>query len=368
MPDVHARFSPSSAEQYINCPPSLKLSESFNDEGSEYAAEGTEAHELCEYLLRTAIGEQMPDPRQKLTKYSNEMQECAEGYRDTVLEIYKPDDFISIEQLVHFDEYVCGGFGTSDCIIIGNGHMHVIDFKYGKGVKVSAEDNAQLKCYALGAYLAFSPLFDINEITLLIYQPRINNYSKWSLKTEDLLKWAEEVLKPRAEQALTGIGEFRCGTWCRWCKAKAVCRKLAETMTELAKYEFSEPATLSDEEVDDILLKIEPLTMWSKAVQDYALQRALSGHKWQNWKVVEGQSKRKYVDETKVAEKVISAGYDPYEKKLLGLTAMQKVLGREKFNDLLGDLVVKPKGKPELVARDDKREEMETDVFKEDMI
>ena len=360
MPDVHARFSPSSAEQFINCPPSLVLEEQCNiaDETSEYAAEGTEAHTLCEYLIRTELGEQMEDPRPGLSRYGTEMQECAEGYRNAVMEIYKPGDFISVEQRVYLDDYVPGSFGTSDCVIIGDGHMHVIDFKYGIGVKVSAEDNAQLKCYALGAYLAFSPLYDIREISLVIYQPRISNYSSWSLTAEELLNWGENTLKPKAELALKGEGEFSSGSWCKWCKAKPVCRKLAEVVNELAKHEFAEPPTLTDEEINDALLKVETLNLWVKAVQDYALQRALSGHKWKDWKVVEGQSKRKYKDEAQVAETVIAAGYDPYEKKLIGLTAMKKMLGKEKFSELVEGLTVKPKGKPELVLRSDKREEI----------
>ena len=367
MPDVHARFSPSAAEQFINCPPSLVLGEQSGDkdETSEYAAEGTEAHALCEYLLRTALGEQMSDPRPTLKRYSSEMQECAEGYRDMVMEIYKPNDFISVEQRVSIDEYVPGSFGTSDCVIISDGHMNIIDFKYGIGVKVSAENNAQLKCYALGAYLAFSPLYDIKDITLIIYQPRIINHSTWDLTADTLLDWAENTLKPCAEQALKGEGEFAYGPWCKWCKAKAVCRKLAGVTTELAKHEFAEANTLSDDEVNDVLSKIEPLTLWVKAVQDYALQRALSGHKWKDWKVVEGQSKRKYKDEAQVAETVIAAGYDPYEKKLMGLTAMKKLLGKEKFAELVEGLTVKPKGKPELVSKDDKREELINDFEEE---
>ena len=356
MPDVHARFSPSSAEQYINCPPSLVLGEQFEDDNSEYAAEGTEAHALCEYLLRTELGECVDDPTPHLKRYDAEMRECAEGYRDTVLEMYQPEDFISVEQRVYLDEYVPSCFGTSDCIIVGDGHLRVVDFKYGKGVKVSAEDNSQLKCYALGAYLAFSPLYDIEDITLTIYQPRINNFSEWTLKAETLLNWADSVLKPKAELALKGAGEYSSGAWCKFCKAKAVCRKLAETVTELAKHEFAEPHTLTDDEVNDVLSKIEPLTIWVKAVQQYALQRALSGHEWKDWKVVEGQSKRRYTDEEKVAEAVIAAGYDPYEKKLMGITAMGKMLGKEKFNELLGDLVVKPAGKPELVSRQEECE------------
>ena len=189
MPDRHARFSPSSAERNIRCPPSLLLGEEVGpeDSGSDYSREGTEAHSLCEYLLRTALGEKVEDPRLHLHYYNEEMQGCAEGYRDEILSIYETlrqscrDPAIFVEQQVSLEEYVEGCFGTSDAIIIGDGHMYVCDYKHGKGVPVHAEENSQLKCYALGAYLAFSPLYDISEITLVIYQPRINNFSQWSL-------------------------------------------------------------------------------------------------------------------------------------------------------------------------------------------
>lgn len=366
MPSEHAKFSPSRADQYIHCTPSLRLEEKCNVvDDSSYAAEGTDAHTLCEYLLKTALGDKLADPRPNLKYYDSDMQECAEGYRDMVLEHYKQGDFISVEQKINLEDYIPGSFGTSDCVIIGDGHMYVIDFKYGIGERVSAEENPQLKCYAIGAYLAFNSLYEINEITLIIYQPRISNFSEWTLTTESLLDWAETTLRPCADKALKGEGEFSYGKWCKWCKAKPICRKLSEVMTDLAKHEFADPPTLTDEEVDAVLMKIEPMKLWIKAVQAYALQRALSGHKWPNWKVVEGKSIRKYTDETKVAEVVTEAGYDPYKKELMGITAMEKFLGREKFKDLLSGLIIKPKGKPELVSREDKRQEM-SNVFEED--
>ncbi len=245
MPDVHARFSPSSAERLIHCPPSLALGEECGseDNGTEYTAEGTDAHTLCEYLLKTELGERMTDPRPKLKYYSAEMEECACGYKDA--------------------------FGTSDCIILGNGQMYVIDYKHGKGVPVSAEGengngNAQLKCYGLGAYLAFAPLYEIEDITLVVYQPRISNYSEYTLKPSELLQWAEEELKPAAEQALSGEGEYACGSWCRFCKAKAVCRKLAEENLALARYDFAPPASLEEDEINEILGKLEELKSWQR--------------------------------------------------------------------------------------------------------
>ena len=366
MPDRHARFSPSSAERNIRCPPSLLLGEEVgpDDNSTDYSREGTEAHSVCEYLLRTALGEEAEDPRPSLHYYNGEMQSCAEGYRDTIMEIYEtlkqscPDPAIFVEQQVSLEEYVEGCFGTSDCIIIGDGRMYVCDYKHGQGVEVSSENNCQLQCYALGAYLAFSPLYDIREITLVIYQPRINNYSQWSLTAEALLFWAENTLRPAGEMALHGEGDFSCGPWCRFCKAKAVCRKRAEENLALARYDFARPPSLEDDEVNVILERVDSLIAWANDIKEYALRRALSGYAWDNWKVVEGRSNRRFTDEEKVAEAVKEAGFDPYQRKLLSLTDIQKMLGKKKFNDVLGKYVIKPQGRPTLVSRADERPEM----------
>ena len=376
MPDVHARFSPSSADRYIHCPPSLLLGEEVGpeDTGSDYSREGTEAHSLGEFLLKSALGIECSDPRPDFKYYNDEMQECAEGYRDAVLEIYEglklncPDPIISIEQRVSIEEFAEGAFGTSDAVLIGNGEMFIIDYKHGKGVEVSAIENSQLKCYALGAYLAFSPLYEIEKITLVIYQPRINNFSQWSLRTEALLNWAETVLKPAADMALHGEGDYASGPWCRFCKAKSVCRKRAEENLALARYDFARPSTLEDDEINIILGKVDGLVTWANDVKDYALQRALSGYVWDDWKVVEGRAVRKYADENAVAKAVENAGYDPYLRKLMPLTEMQKMLGKKQFEELLGAYIIKPEGKPTLVNRKDKRQEINTAMtdFKEE--
>ena len=366
MPDIHARFSPSSADRLIHCPPSLVMGEQYGnrDESSVYAEEGTEAHSLCEYLLRKALGQAVEDPRPGMKYYSPEMQECAEGYRDAAMEIYETawreygDAIICIEQRIDFSNWVKQGFGTSDCIVVGGGKLFVIDFKYGKGVSVSAEENSQLKCYALGAYSIFSPLYEIDEITLVIYQPRISNYSRWSLSTKALLAWADEVLRPAAEMALSGKGDLSSGSWCRFCKAKAVCRKRAEENLALARYEFADPAVLEDEEINRILAQIDDLVRWAEDVKAYALSEALRGKVWDDWKVVEGRANRKYLDEKKVAEAVEAEGIDPFEKKLLSVSSMEKLLGKKRFQEILGDFVYRPAGKPALVSRDDKRPEM----------
>ena len=238
--------------------------------------------------------------------------------------------------------------------------MFVIDFKYGKGVPVSAEDNAQLKCYALGAYLAFSPLYDIQKITLVIYQPRLNNYSSWSLTTTELLTWADKTLRPAAAQAIRGDGDFACGAWCRFCKAKAVCRKRAEENLALARYDFARPETLEPDEINVILSKVDGLISWAEDIKNYALQQALNGAVWDDWKVVEGRSVRRFRDETQAAQTLEAAGISPYERRMKTLSEIEKELGKRRFSELLSDQIIKPTGKPTLVSRADKRPEITT--------
>ena len=370
MPERHARFSPSSSERLIHCPPSLILGEEYGpeDTGSDYTREGTEAHALCEHLLKQALGQSTDDPRPGFHYYTEEMEACAEGYRDFVLETYEqaklscPDTMLSIEQQVSFEEYAEGAFGTADALILADGHLTVIDYKHGKGVPVSAEGtdgdgNPQLKCYALGAYLAFSPLYEIREITLVVYQPRISNFSQYTLTADALLRWAEETLHPAAEMALHGEGDFSCGSWCRFCRAKAVCRKRAEENLSLARYDFVRPDSLEDDEINVILGKVDALVAWASDVKSYALQRALDGYAWDEWKVVEGRSNRRFTDEKAVVEAVTAAGYDPYEKRIRSLTELQSLMGKKRFEETLGAFIVKPAGKPALVPRTDKRPE-----------
>lgn len=367
MPNHHALLSASSSDRWIHCPPSVRLEEKYKDTESSYALEGTNAHELCEYLLHEALGDHtIRDPTEDLDYYDQEMQESAEGYRDAVMEIYEDmkkkgmDPAVFIEQQVDFSRYVPEGFGTSDCLLIGDDTMVVVDFKYGKGVEVHAEHNSQLSCYALGAYLTFSSLYDIQNIMILIYQPRIGNYSKWELTTKELLIWAEEVLKPAATLAFDGKGKYCAGNWCRFCKAKATCRARAKANLELAKYDFADPPELDDSEISAILPQLDNLLAWGADVKDYALQKALAGTHFDGYKLVEGKSNRRYTDEDAVAAKVLSAGYDPYEKKLLGITAMTRELGKKTFNDLLSGLIEKPQGKPTLVPESDKRPALNT--------
>ena len=362
----HALLSASSSHRWLNCPPSARLCEQYEDKGSDYAAEGTEAHTLGEYKLKTALGIKAKDPTSALTRFSDEMDECANGYAAYILELVETakqtcaDPVVLIEQRLDFSKYVQEGFGTGDCVIIADGTLHIVDYKHGQGVLVEAADNPQMKLYALGALELFDGIYDINEVSMTIYQPRRDNVRTHTVFKESLYQWAEEVLKPTAEIAHAGKGEYNCGEWCQFCKAKYECRKRAERNMELAKLEFSRPPLLEDDEIESILGKIDDLISWASDIKDYALQAALGGKLWQGWKVVEGKSNRKYVNEDAVAKAVTTAGYGPYYTSVMGITAMEKTLGKAKFAELLGGLVEKPQGKPTLVPEGDKRPAINT--------
>ena len=277
-----------------------------------------------------------------------------------------------IEQRLDFSRWVENGFGTGDCVIVADEILQIIDYKHGLGILVSAGDdkhggNSQMMCYALGALEVFGDIYDIKQIKMTIFQPRRDNISTYTINKEDLLKWADEVLAPTAQLAYVGKGKFNAGDHCTFCKVKATCRKRAEYNLELAKYDFEMPATLDDTEIAAILEKIDEMISWGNDIKDYALQQAQSGVHFEGWKIVEGRSNRKYTDENAVADTVKDAGFDPYEKKLLGITAMSTLLGKKKFEELLGGLIYKPPGKPTLVPESDKRPTMNTakDDFKE---
>lgn len=362
----HALLSASSSKRWLSCPPSARLSESYEDKSSNYAAEGTDAHTLCEFKLRTALGILAKDPTADLSYYNEEMEECAIGYATYILEVLEAakqkcaDPVILIEQRLDFSRYVEGGFGTGDCVIIADGTLHIVDYKHGQGVLVEAKDNPQMKLYALGALELFDGIYDIESVSMVIYQPRRNNVSTHTVFKESLYQWAEEILKPTAELAYAGEGSFSCGEWCQFCKAKHDCRARAKHSLELAKYDFKLPPLLTDDEVEDILGKINDLVSWASDIKDYALQAAVSGKHWNGWKLVEGRSNRRYTDEALVAEAVSAVGFDPYEHKVLGITAMTSLIGKKRFTEILGSYIEKPQGKPTLVPESDKRPAMNT--------
>ena len=357
----HAYLAASASHRWLKCPPSAKLCAQEEDKGSPYSQQGTDAHELCQFLLEKALGRDCRDPTADLTWYDGEMQEAAEGYRDFVLaqieEARKicPDPLVCVEQVLDFSKWVEHGFGTGDCVIVADDLLQIIDFKYGLGVLVDAEDNSQLKLYALGAIDTFGDLYSIRRIKLSIYQPRRQNISSWEISREDLLAWAENILSPIAKLAYAGEGEYAAGDHCVFCKVRAACRARAEYNLELTRKELAEAPTLSPEEIAALLPRINSLVTWAEDVKSYALKQALCGTRYPGWKLVEGKSSRRFTDDALAARIAQDAGYEPYERKFLGVTALQKQMGRKKFDALLGTLVLKPRGKPVLAPETDKR-------------
>lgn len=374
MPNKHAVLSASSSYRWLACPPSALLCAKEKDVSSEFAVQGTDAHSLCEYKVKKSLGQKSEDPTENLTYFNQEMADCSDMYAHYVMEQVQKakekckDPIVLVEQRLDFSKWVPEGFGTGDCVIVADETLTVIDFKYGVGILVEAENNPQMMCYALGALTLFDGIYDITEVSMTIFQPRRDNISTYTISKEELLKWADEVLSPAAQLAAKGEGEFKAGSHCQFCKVKATCRKRAEYNLELARYDFEMPANLEDEEIEVILSKADELASWVGDIKEYALQQAVSGKEWTGWKLVEGRSNRRYVNETAAADKVQSAGYDPYEHKVLGITAMTKLLGKTKFEELLGSLIEKPQGKPTLVPVSDKRPAMNTAAndFKED--
>lgn len=367
MPGQHAFLSASAAHRWINCPPSAKIcAEIAEKEGegtSVFAAEGTDAHELCEHKLKKLLGMETKDPTENLEYYNQEMEEHATDYATFVMEKVAeikdtcPDPLVLVEQRVDFSRWVPDGFGTADCLVIADRTMHVIDFKYGLGVLVSAVENPQMFCYALGALELFDGIYDIDNVHLSIFQPRKGNVSEFELSKKDLLLWADMVLAPSAKLAFEGEGEFRAGEHCQFCRIKHECRKRAEYNLELAKYDFKMPDVLTNQEISIILEKVDALVAWANDVKEYALAKALDGEKYEGFKLVEGRAIRRFTDPDKVAEIVKATGKNPYEERLLGLTEMQKLLGKKKFEELLGEYIYKPQGKPTLAPAEDKRPE-----------
>lgn len=376
MPEVHARLSASGAKRWMSCTPSVRLEEGFQDTSSTYAEEGTFAHALAElminYNLKNIKKAEFNKQFNKLKEnefYNKELHEYVEGYVNMVWEFvneYKGkcvSVVVLTEQRLDFSEYVPDGFGTGDVVIIADYVVHVIDLKFGKGVGVSAIDNPQLRLYGLGAIANFGMIYDINYVKMTIIQPRIENISSEELSIDQLVQWGEEVVKPLAELAMKGDGDFRVGDHCKFCKARKTCRARAEANLELTKLEFAIPELLGDEEIGEVLRKAEQLIAWVGDIQEYALEEAVNGKKFDGWKLVEGRSNRKYSDEVAVADKLKGAGYDEaalYEKKLYGITAMEKIVGKKSFGELLGELIIKPQGKPVLVDESDKRPELNT--------
>lgn len=369
----HAILSASGASRWMACTPSAVLEQQFENKSSVFAEEGTLAHELGELTLKLNLGEitkrTFNSKFKKIQEnklYSADMPDYVQTYVDTCLERVSeakattPDALFKIEQRLDFSEWVPDGFGTGDFVIIADGTMEVCDLKYGKGVPVSANNNKQMMLYALGAIAEFNFLYDIQKVRMTIIQPRLDNLSTFEVTTEDLLKWAEDYVRPRAELAIKGKGEFCAGDHCKFCRAKAVCRARAEKNMELAKYDFEEPALLDNNDVAYILSKIDELVNWAGDVKEFALEQALNGEEYDGFKVVEGRSNRKYADTEAIVEILRDNNFNDPDifkpSELITLTNMEKLVGKKKLTELIGDYIVKPPGKPTLVPITDKRE------------
>lgn len=371
---AHAILSPSAASRWLACTPSARLEQQFPSRSSDAADEGTLAHALGELEIKMSrgiiIGAYYKAEKDKLKAskyYSKEMEGHVGNYAAFVIEQYNAalvttkDAKLFVETKVDLTEFIPEGFGTADIIILADGTLHLIDLKYGKGVAVSVVNNKQLMSYALGVLRKFELFYDIKEIRLTIYQPRIDNISDWIVPVKELEEWGETVLIPGAKLAFAGEGEYKPGEHCRFCKAAAVCKANAAFNMEIAKHEFANPDLLTDAEVADVLSRITLFTAWVKTVTEYTLKTALQGKKWPGFKVVEGRANRVYGDTAKVEEVLIDAGF-PREtiyapQELLGITAMTGAIGTAAFNAHVKSLLVQPKGKPALVPVTDKRPE-----------
>jgi hypothetical protein len=376
-PEVHSILGASSADRWMNCTPSARLTEGMEDEGSVFAAEGTAAHALAEWKVRKVL-KKRAGRRPASDYWTDEMEESTSDYRDYIMDLvgqvkqHCKDPVTLIEQHLDFSCYVPDGFGTGDFLLVADKELNVVDFKYGRGVAVYADHNPQMMLYALGALNLFDCLYDIEKVTMTIFQPRLSSISTWTISTEELYQWAEEVLKPKTELAAKGEGDFVSGSWCRFCKARNTCRARAESFLELARMEFQLPALLSDEEVAEVMEKADELSKWASDVMAYAQAEAIeNGKHWNGYKLVEGRSVRKFSDEAKVEAAAKEAGYtDIYNKSLITLTAFEKLMGKEAFAETLGQYVTKPAGKLTLVPVSDKRPEVTVntvnDKFMED--
>lgn len=372
MPELHAKLSSSASKRWLGCPGSVKLSEHYPNGSSIYADEGTIAHGMAEGMISKddklvqkyeVEAAKFYGEHPELNGTFLEMKMILQPYVDYVFEEYAAQVHedgaaqLMTEERVDLTEYIPGGFGTSDVVILRQGRLHIIDLKYGKGVSVSAEDNPQLKLYALGTLARFDMLYDIEDVVMTIYQPRLDNVSTDTIKAKDLYAWGEEVIKPGAQLALSEDAPVHAGDWCQFCPARYDCKERARDAMELQKYLGQ--MVLSPEEIAEILGKIDRLTKFAEDIKDSALTKALDGEEIPGWKVVEGRSIRKYVgSEEEIVRQCEGAGYDQarlYERKLLTITNMEKLMGKKQFAEVLGAYVEKPEGKPTLAPESDKR-------------
>lgn len=382
----HALLSASGSHRWINCPPSARLEEKFEEsnpsKSSVYADEGTLAHEFGDINLKKKEGliddktfvaelERLRKDKLYYVGMEDEVDKYVTYVMEQLTEAKKvtPDAVLLIEEKFDFSHIVEQGFGTGDASIIADGTLEIIDLKFGKGVRVDAKENSQLKLYALGALRSFDMSYDINKVRVTIVQPRLDHIDSWEVSVDDLLTWSTRTVKPRAEEAYTGKGLQKAGEHCRWCKVKALCATLAAQNTRIAQHEFKDPHLLTEQQLLDVYKIIPMIQDWANAVGEYLLDQALKGKDWPGYKVVEGRSLRKWVDEEKVYDLLTEKEYAEDEfmvSKLAGIPAIEKLVGKKVFPSLLGDLVILPPGKPTLVPMSDKRPAMGLDQARMD--
>lgn len=370
-PEIHATLSASGAKRWLGCPPSVKMEEGFSDKTSVYAEEGTAAHSLAELKLqyetkkitKTTYTKRYNKFKKDNPYYNAAMDDYTDDYVGIVLEHYYALDYavMELEVKVDFSEWVPGGFGTSDVVITSDKVIEVMDLKYGKGIPVSAENNPQVMLYGLGAYAAYDMIYDFETVRMTIVQPRLGDVSTFEISVTDLLNWANNYVKPRAQQAEQGEGDFfPSEETCQWCKAKAICKARAEKNLEIAKYEFADPNELSTEDIASILGQAKEIENWLKDVKEFSLENVRDhGLHIPGWKLVEGRSNRKITDHEAVTMLLDAEGYEEDQilkpQSLRSLTELEKAVGKKQLVELVGDYIVKPEGVPVLVAESDKR-------------
>lgn len=372
---AHALLAASHASRWMNCPPSARLEEAWEaehpSESSVYAEEGTLAHEMAEALLKAEVeGKEFDMSKfEENPLFSDDMYDYVSDYVRYVLDVFAevkektPDAILIVEKRLDFSHVVKDGFGTGDVCIIADDFLHIIDLKFGKGVKVEAQKNSQLMLYAIGALREFDIMYDIHRIALHIVQPRIHNFSSWETSVEELYQWSENEVKPAAKKAYDGKGVQKAGSHCKFCKVKSVCATLASNSLALSKLGMKNPHLLTEKQLMEAYEKIPSLIEWANSVNEYVLKQAVSGNVPKGYKVVEGTSRRKWADEDKVRETLKEEGFEEsqYMKKTLkGIGDIEKLVGKKVFPDMFGDLVTKSPGSPTLVKEDDPRPQMQS--------
>lgn len=375
MPGLHATLSASSSKRWLSCPPSARLEEKlrgrFGDKSSVYAEEGTRAHALAELKLwRVGTAEinefNFKEQLKAMGDLPKEMDRYTDVYVDVILEklfaarAQDPDAKLFVEQRLDFSPWVPGGFGTGDAVIVSNHTLEVCDLKYGKGVPVSAEENPQARLYGLGAIHIFGSIYDFDMVRNTIIQPRLDSISEETLTRAELLEWGERI-KPIAQQAWEGKGEFTTGDHCKFCAARAICAKRASEALSIVRYGFDTPGVISDEDIPGILAVLDTAESWCKDIREYAKNQALNGVRFRGWKLVRGRrGARSFTDEAMVREQLNRAGFDNEHIEKHGLKSpaeIEKLVGKAAFEALLSSYVTQSQGSLELAPEDDKRPE-----------